>query len=218
MIFDTNFNRYTNLDNLDGQIFNYLINDESKYANNLFRLLKYDTQDALYKPELTIAEKRALLYTTNGDASDERVFFSPFVDDIFESQCSQLYIYVQKIIPQNHVISKVVIGFDLIVHNKISNVYGDASVDNPCSNPSEIDKEGNISIFYKNRATVMLKSLLASLNGSFVNGGGTLMFSKENSDNDYADMSVFNGRKFYGYHVNMSATMSGHSENPMVGY
>ena len=78
------FSRYSNLDNIEWKIINYLINDQSKYAEYLWKILKYDTEDCLTKPNLTKSEKMDLVYKNNGDATPFRVFMTPFVDDAWE--------------------------------------------------------------------------------------------------------------------------------------
>ena len=70
------------------------------------------------------------------------------------------------------------IAVECIVHNKIGNIYGDASEYNPQTNPSELHN-GEFVVPYKARASVMLKCVLGDLNGRFVNGVGTMMFTEE---------------------------------------
>ena len=55
------FNRYTNLDNIEWKIIDYLVKSKSKYANYLWKILKYDTEDCLTKADLTEKEKLALV-------------------------------------------------------------------------------------------------------------------------------------------------------------
>ena len=41
------YNRFVNLDNIEYRIVNYLAKSKTKYANNLWKILKYDTEDCL---------------------------------------------------------------------------------------------------------------------------------------------------------------------------
>ena len=45
------YNRFVNLDNIEYRIVNYLAKSTTKYANNLWKILKYDTEDCLSLPE-----------------------------------------------------------------------------------------------------------------------------------------------------------------------
>ena len=78
------FNRFTNLDNIEWKVIDFLVKSKSKYANYLWKVLKYNTEDCLSKEDLTEAQKRAMIYTNNGDAAGYRVFMGPFVDDAYE--------------------------------------------------------------------------------------------------------------------------------------
>ena len=110
------------------------------------------------------------------------------------------------------------IGIETIVHNKISNIQGDAAMYNPDTNPSEMGNNGQPEIILKNRASVMLKCVLAALNGSFVAGVGTLQFNSEMSTYDNAKLSLWNGKKFFGYSIVMSTLLGGISKTPECRY
>lgn len=212
------FNRYSNLDNIEWKIINYLVKSKSKYANYLWKVLKYNTEDCLTQPDLTEAEKMALVYKNNGDATPYRVFMSPFVDDAWEVQSSHLHIYLYGITPQNHLTGKVHICFECIVHNKIANILGDASEYNPQTNPVELDEKGDPIILYKSRATEMLKNVIAALNGEMINAVGVMQFNETLSPYDAAKASLWNNRSFFGHRIIMSTIMSGVSECSDCGY
>lgn len=212
------YNRFVNLDNVEFRIFDFLAKSENKYSDYLFKILKYDVEDALSKASVPYAERLSLLYCNNGDASGKRAFLSPYIDDAFEEQSSHIHIYTHSVIPKNHLVSVVNIGLECIVHNKISNIYGDASMYNPNTNPSEIAKDGNPIIIYKSRAAVMQKCVLAALNGVFIDGVGTLQFNIELNKENTSKLSLWNGKKFFGYSIIMSTLMSGVSETPNCGF
>lgn len=212
------YNRFVNLDNIEYRLIYFLAKSDSKYAENLWKILKYDDPDCLLKPDLTFSEKMNLLYTDNGDATQKRVFMSPYVDDGWELQSSHLHIYVKEVVPKNRLTALVNIGIECIVHNKISNIIGDANELNPQSNPSEFDDDGNVIVRYKSRATTMLKCVMATLNGSFPAGVGTLQFNREMSNDQNALLSLWNNRKFFGFSLTMSTFMSGASDNEGCGY
>ena len=212
------FNRYTNLDNIEWKIIDYLVKNKSKYANYLWKILKYDTEDCLTKADLTEKEKWALVYKNNGESTQYRVFMTPFTDDAWEQQSSHLHIYVYGINPMSHITGKVHVCFECIIHNKISNIYGDASEYNPNTNPVELDDNGNPVIEYKSRATEMLKDIIAALNGEMVNAIGVLQFNEELSPYDTAKATLWNGKNFFGYRIIMTSLISGVSEDSECGY
>lgn len=211
------YNRLVNLDNIEWHVIDYLAHSDSKYADYLWKILKYDTPDALSKPSLTYEEKMALVYTNNGDSTPYRVFMSPFLDDAWELQCSHLHVYIHSIEPQTHLTSKVNVAIECITHNKVTNVIGDASKFNSQTNPVEL-ANGTINTPYKSRVTVMTKSIIGDLNGRFVNGVGSLQFNSKISAEDKSKFSLWNGRKFFGQNIVMTTLMSGESIDSDCGY
>lgn len=213
------YNRFVNLDGAEYRIFDFLAKSESKYADNLWKILAYDTEDCLLRPSLSYEERMNLLYVNNGNANIKRAFMSPYIDDSWVEQSSHLHIYVHSVIPKDHITSTVNIGIECIVHNKISNIISDANIFNDSSNPSELHNgDGSVIVKYKSRATVMLKSVLAALNGYFIAGVGTLQLNYKVSGYDMAKMSLWNNRSFFGYEVVMSTLLSGVSTNEECGY
>lgn len=74
------FNRFQNLDGIEAKIVEHLVNSESKHAQTIWKLLKYNDLNALSKPNLTKKEREALICFDNGYGNTKRVFFQPFVD------------------------------------------------------------------------------------------------------------------------------------------
>ena len=143
---------------------------------------------------------------------------TPFTDDAWEQQSSHLHIYVYGINPMSHITGKVHVCFECIIHNKISNIYGDASEYNPNTNPVELDDNGNPVIEYKSRATEMLKDIIAALNGEMINAIGVLQFNEDLSPYDTAKAALWNRKNFFGYRIIMTSLISGVSENSECGY
>ena len=228
---DVAFNRFVNLDNIEWHMIMDLVSSESKYARNIWKILKYDTADCLLQDNVSRADRLDLIYTDNGDASTKRVFMTPYVDDGWTQQSSHLHIFVDTVEPQNHLSAVVNIGVETIIHNKLSNILGDADPeklikdaegkDNNCdkgTNPVEVDAEGNVLVPYKNRATVLLKSVLAEFNGKFVNGIGKIQFNQKLSPYGIAKQYLWNNRNFYGHSTIFSTILSGVSASSYCGY
>lgn len=206
------YNRYTNLDGIEWRVIDLLVNSKTKHSENLWKMLAYPTEDCLLQEPLTAQQKYDLIYTDNGLSSDKRVFMMPFVDDAWVVQASRLDIFVSRITPKNHIISNIDIGIEIVVHNKINNILGEADLSYEGSNPSELSPSGELLIPYKSRSTAMLKSLLAELNGAFVNGVGTLQHNAGLSPYNATVQTVWNNRAYIGYALALTTQLSGVSD------
>lgn len=174
------YNRFENLDGIETKIVNHLISSESKHAKIFWKLLKYNDIYALSQPDLTEAEKIELVYNDNGEMTSKRIFFQPFINDAWQEQCCSVYIFVSDIDPFDHTRSNVSVTVETVVHSKICAIAGDGDPElNPEANPNDSDAEGNIIVAYKNRATVLLKCILAELNGLYLDGIGYLQFNSK---------------------------------------
>lgn len=216
---DNNYNRYTNLDGVEWRVISALVTSESKYGKYLWKLLKYNTPDCLINDELNNKEKYKMVYRDNGESSRYKVFMLPFIDDGWTEQASRLDVYVSRISPNNYVSSKVDVTIEIIVHNKINNIYGDADgEENQLTNPTEIDRDDNILIPSKSRATTMLKCIISLLNGVHIDGVGTLQLNEELSPYCGVRSYVWNNRSYFGYSVTFSTIMGQVSDNPEFGW
>lgn len=231
------YNRFPNLDGIEGKIICHLLHSTSKYTKLFWKILKYNTKDALSQPELTQNEKMELIDGTvnntklnaNNEEQDikTRLFFSPFIDDAWTAQASSVYIYVDNIYPIDQNRSDISLTVETVTHAKISTLYTDADLlSNPDdTNPNDYfyEDENNPTVMYKSRATVLLKCILAELNGLYIDGIGYLQFNTNKSiDGDRiqskAELNLFNRRSFFGHSIKFNVTMSGDSDSSSVGY
>lgn len=227
-LYDNMYNRYTNLDGVEWRVLEALMSSEAKgdviaqqtfkNGENLWKMLKYPTQDCLIKPNLTKEEKKALIYTGVGEASEKRVFLSPFVDDAWSEQASRLNVFVSGVYPVSHIVSQVNVTVEVIVHNKINNIWGEGSIEDPTSNPSEYTKEGDVLIPLKSRATAMLKSVLSMLNGRYIAAVGTLQHNSKTNVLSKSNFQVWNNRAYFGFSATFTTLMSGVSVSAGIGY
>lgn len=209
------FNRYQNLDGISAKIVEHLVASQSKHAQMFWKILKYNELNALSKKNLTQSERKDLIFHDNGQTTDKRVFFAPFIDDAWQEQCSSVYIYVDKIYPVDHLKSIVGIKVEVVVHSKISTINGDGDMElNSDANPNDSDKEGNIVVAFKNRATVLLKCVLAELNGLYLDGIGYLQLNTRLLSDSQAQSNLWNRRAFWGYSVQFAMMLSGVSDSP----
>ena len=203
------FNRFKDLDGIEWRIIDHLAKDQGKYADYFWKALKYDSNDCLSQPSLSYEERMALVYTGQGESSKYRVFITPYVDDSWQEQGSHAHFYVYSIQPTNHTNAVVNVGIELIVHNKLINILGDASVFNEDTNPTEMNEDLESTVPYKSRITELLKDVVAALNGINVASVGQFQFNERLSIYDRANLALWNGESFIGYNVVMSTIMSG---------
>lgn len=199
------FNLFSNLDSVEYRIINYIKESDTPEANRIWKLLKYSDPKALFKENLTQEDKAKLIYFDE-DQNSKRVFGFNFQEDLFDETCSLIKVYVDSIVPTNHLLSLVNVGFEILSHDKISNVYNDLSDVYEDGRPVE----ENIPV--KSRNTVILRSLLALLNGAHIEGVGKMQFDKTMSDACRVISDLDNRKNYYGYRLIMSSQMSGVGE------
>ena len=158
---------------------------------DIWKLLKYDTQDALEKPNLTREEKAKLIYpgASGGDMDDYRVFRTPYLDDLTTNQQAQLRVYLESITPDTRLYGTVDVNIEVICHVKMIELND-----------------------YQNRAESIVWQVIKTLNGADVGGIGKLFFDRSGSFYDLIKMNRYNNRNFYGYTITMSTKMGNIAE------
>lgn len=210
------YNRFDNLDGVEDKIIYYLISEEGKneeqlkLVHSIWRLLKYNDEYALIEDEahpLPSYKEIIKLIDNNGiDQTNKRLFRYPFIEDTFVEQCSQIRVYVDGIYPVNHVISTICFGVEVIIHNKIVNIINNLyDEEGEVNNPTEL----NPLVTYKNRSVILLKNILALLNGADIAGVGKLIYSQETSPLSQTRIGLWNNRNFFGYKSIFACQMSG---------
>ena len=184
---ENSYNQYDGLQNFTLLIIQHLmLNNE-----DIWKLLKYDTQDALEKPNLTREEKAALIYpgASGGDMDVYRVFRTPFLDDLTTNQQAQLRVYLESITPDTRLYGTVDVNIEVICHVKMVELND-----------------------YQNRTESIVWQVIKTLNGADVGGIGKLFFDRNGSFYDLIKMNRYNNRNFYGYTITMSTKMGNISE------
>ena len=184
---ESSYNQYDGLQNFTLLIIQHLmLNNE-----DIWKLLKYDTQDALEKPNLTREEKAKLIYpgASGGDMDDYRVFRTPYLDDLTTNQQAQLRVYLESITPDTRLYGTVDVNIEVICHVKMIELND-----------------------YQNRAESIVWQIIKTLNGADVGGIGKLFFDRSGSFYDLIKMNRYNNRNFYGYTITMSTKMGNISE------
>ena len=184
---ESSYNQYDGLQNFTLLIIQHLmLNNE-----DIWKLLKYDTQDALEKPNLTREEKAKLIYpgASGGDMDDYRVFRTPYLDDLTTNQQAQLRVYLESITPDTRLYGTVDVNIEVICHVKMIELND-----------------------YQNRAESIVWQVIKTLNGADVGGIGKLFFDRNGSFYDLIKMNRYNNRNFYGYTITMSTKMGNIAE------
>ena len=184
---ESSYNQYDGLQNFTLLIIQHLmLNNE-----DIWKLLKYDTQDALEKPSLTREEKAKLIYpgASGGDMDDYRVFRTPYLDDLTTNQQAQLRVYLESITPDTRLYGTVDVNIEVICHVKMIELND-----------------------YQNRAESIVWQVIKTLNGADVGGIGKLFFDRNGSFYDLIKMNRYNNRNFYGYTITMSTKMGNIAE------
>lgn len=219
-------NRFINLDGIEGKIVEHLVTSKTKYAETFWKILNYNDLGALNQPSLDVKQKRKLVNNDNGESNGKRLFITPRDADGQVDQCSSVYIYVENITAINKTEALVGITVDTSVYTKIGVIAGDGDKDsseNPeWVNPNESNEQGSIVVPIKSRATVLLKCILAELNGLYLDGVGYLFFQKFDkiSDDNNAgkvDMPHNHKENNHGHRICFGVQMSGISGNPNIG-
>lgn len=120
------------------------ISSELITNQNLLKLIKYDTPDALSQKDLTRDEIRALMGKSIDDPQKtlQRIYKSPTTNKITDTVHSELRLFIPNITPDNIYLSKLSIAFQVI------NYY------------SLIDLDDN-----KNRSLTIVQEILKTING-----------------------------------------------------
>lgn len=156
---------------------------KSPQAEDLWKLLKYNSYDALSKPNLTFNEKLKLIWR-DGPQEKYGVFLTPLIEDaICESKCV-LKIYDYYIHANELYASTLVYAFDFLYGGQMSLVeYNGVPV---------------------SRGDLFINRILAVLNGAEVGGVGKLMFYDDMSRYDLARATIGNSKTFTGVQLFMS--------------
>jgi hypothetical protein len=179
------YNKYTNLREMPYKIISHLLlNNE-----DIWKLLKYTTPNALNEPNLTIEEKASLIYNGQVDSSSYRVFMQPSTDDSFPENCAILRVYPDIIIPKDNIKGVVTFTFELLSHAKINTLNN-----------------------YSTRIIWMLQQTIETLNGANIDGLGALFFNRMGSNYDGAKQNLFNNKNYFGYTLMMSTWIGDTSE------
>lgn len=213
------YNRLDQLAGLEDRILYFLLSEKNKspreleLVHRIWRILYYNDVDALIDDEKHPLPKYKdivkLISADNSHQADKRIFRSPRVEEAWTDECSILKIYVDTIIPKNHLYSVVNIGIDVICNTKIINLAV------PDTEPNVwIDEEGEegeektpITVMTMSRVTALTQAIISLLNGAAIQGVGKIIFSSQLSIYNKGQYALWNNRNFEGLKLVMGVGM-----------
>lgn len=173
------YNQFTQLPFIPYNIIKLLTTSEQ--AEGLFKLLKYNTYDALSEPNLTFREKMDLIWKDNAtDAQNYRIFLSNIDPSMLPEAITIMKCYRAEGKPDNLTMSTEIYRFDFIFGTKIPLVDYEGV---PC-----------------NRGDLMEMFLHQSLNGTAVSGTSFFEYTTRCASRN----SLGDNEKFTGLSVLMS--------------
>lgn len=180
------YNDFTAVPQIPYKIVEALITSTSIYATNLFKCLKYSESDCLSKPELTLNEKRKLIWSPDQSGwtkeQDFKIFLKPLIGNSLDSaeQQTQIRIYEHDILPQTKFQSILSYSFDLITEEKTSLIYNDDDI-------------------LVERTSYMQSCILAIMNGRDIAiGQNYFQFSRDFDRYSGSILNISNSKSFYG--------------------
>lgn len=175
------YNSLSNLPNIPYNILSYLVT--STRAENLWKLLAYNSYDALSKDDLTAAQKLDLLWRT-GKQEDYGVFFTNLVEDAIPTSKCILKIYNYYDHPKELYNATVVYAFDFLYGGQMSLVeYNGIPV---------------------SRGDLFIQIMLDVLNGAEVGGVGKMTWLDDMSRYCAAKSTIGNSKTFTGAQLYMA--------------
>jgi len=147
------YNKYSNFAQVSYNCITYLIENNEM----VWKLLKYDDADAWKDdadhPDLTKAQKGALIYAGQKDETQFRVFSDIGQDQPWEIEACTLRIHPVELYPTNHIWGELILGYETYSHYAM----------NTLSN-------------YETRIDRIIQELLKTFNGAEVENIGRIFF------------------------------------------
>lgn len=175
------FNNFYEMPDFPYRVIEVLLKDNSQETEDFWKLLKYADQDALSKPNLTLKERKALVWTGDSIEQKYNVFLKPLIGsslDTAEAQ-TQLRLYRYNTMPTNQYEAIICFEIDFITNEKTSLVRRNKIL---CE-----------------RTDLMESLFLSIMNGRDVKiGSGVFQFNRELSRSCNSQLNIGNSKTFYG--------------------
>lgn len=166
----SNYNNYQGSSWIPYNLVEFLIENE-----NIWKLLKYSTADALEKPNLTRQEKVDMIWAGEDQQDDFNVFLIPMVENIQPKQTTLMRIAVYKVLPNSPFYGDILIGIHLLTQTKLGVIK---------------DRRA--------RLDVLFDEIMSTLIGKNVGGLGTIYFNRgTGGSSECAQLNTSGNKKDY---------------------
>lgn len=195
--YDIAFNNFDEMPYLPYRILEVLMTDESQEAENLWKCLKYVDVDCLDKPNLTLKEKRDMIWSGDWKGSNDSleqnfsVFLKPYIGSAMEDAISQTQLRLFRYItlPTTQYESVICFETDFITNEKTSMIRNNGML---------CEKTDYMESLYLN-----------IFNGRDIKvGSGYLTFDKEFTRSCSSQLDISNSKNYYGRSLMMGLRYS----------
>lgn len=187
------YNNFMLMPQIPYKIVEFLMMSETQSANMLWKLLKYATVDALSNVDLTLNEKRELLWTPSADNSTQENLFSVFLKPLVPSALNEateqiqlrIYRYVTK--PNTRLDATMAYRFEIITQEFCSMVLDNTDT-------------------LVERTDLIEACLLDCLNGADLGAGSSFFSFDAGMMNNQVNstLSINNGKSLYGRYLTLA--------------
>ena len=175
------FNNFSEMPDLPYKIIEALLTDTSQDAEDFWKLLKYTEVNALKQKNLTLKEKKAMIWQGESIEQNFNVFLKPLIGSAMDSAeaQTQLRLYRYNTIPTTQFEAIVCFEADFVTNEKTSLVRRNKIL---CE-----------------RTDVMEALFLSVMNGRDIEiGSGVFQFNRELSRSCNSQLNIGNSKSFYG--------------------
>lgn len=175
------FNNFSEMPDLPYKIIEVLLTDTSRDAEDFWKLLKYTEVNALKQKNLTLKEKKAMIWQGESIEQNFNVFLKPLIGSAMDSAeaQTQLRLYRYNTVPTTQFEAIVCFEADFVTNEKTSLVRRNKIL---CE-----------------RTDVMEALFLSVMNGRDIEiGSGVFQFNRELSRSCNSQLNIGNSKSFYG--------------------
>lgn len=188
--FDTAYNTGQDIPYILSKIFEFLIEEGSE---DFWKAIYYKDYDCLDQPNLTMSEKRKLIYTNGKNLNDYNIYLNaPLISPEEDNAKTILKAYILRVKPITQMDFVVSFNFDIITHTTLSNIEKDTDM------VSRID-------FIESELIRMLNQ-----RDFFF---GRVKFDHRTSTDSHSMLAYNNSNNFFGRCLTMAVLNTRHDEN-----
>ena len=177
----TSFNDFKPIPTLTYKILSYLLSDNSDDCNNFWKALYYPTIDALSQPDLSLSDKKSIIWKGEANENDFKIFLKPLIGTSLPTANSQIQLRMYKIdtYPTNKTEAVICYRIDVLANEMCAPITYESVL---CE-----------------RTDVIESLLLSLINGKDIGlGYGYFQFNREINRESTSGMGINNSKNIYG--------------------